>query len=214
MTNADLEQLYDFIAPEYDLLRNEIIHEVEDEIISNMISVFNPRTVLDVGCGTGNLISLGQYEPEQYLGIDISSNMIKQARKFYPNYEFIKHDATKKIQGKFDLIVSIFGQINYFGIDEWLKIIKTNLNDKGNFYSIMYSNTYKPDYVNGHAIQYTVDDIKGKLEHLGILHRIVGLSFPSAKGKTFRQELEYQQTIMEINQTVDCRYWVILGKNV
>ena len=61
MTNADLEQLYDFIAPHYDDLRNQQINYVEDEIIANMISVYNPRKVLDVGCGTGNLITLGQF---------------------------------------------------------------------------------------------------------------------------------------------------------
>ena len=214
MSNISLEQLYDFIAPHYDDLRNQPINYVEDEIIANMISVYNPRKVLDVGCGTGNLITLGQYEPDQYLGIDISTNMIKQARKSYPTYKFKKHDATKKIHSKFDLIVSVFGQINYFGIDNWINILKNNMTRDGHFYSIMYSNTYKPDYVNGHAIQYTVDDIKGKLEHHDILHRIVGLSFSSEKGKTYRQELQYQQTIMDINQTTDCRYWVILGKNV
>tara|TARA_B100000902_G_scaffold399942_1_gene473829 strand:- start:2175 stop:2819 length:645 start_codon:yes stop_codon:yes gene_type:complete len=214
MSNYSIEQLYDFIAPEYESLRNEPINYVEDEIISNMLSVLGGKKVLDVGCGTGNLITLGQYEPEQYLGIDISANMIKEAKRFYPNYNFKKHDAREKIKGKYDLIVSIFGQINYFGIDEWLNIIKRNLSKNGNFYSIMYSNTYKPNYVNGHAIQYSVDDIKGKLEHLGILHRIVGLSFSSDSGKTFRQELQFQQTIMELNQTIGCRYWVILGKNV
>jgi SAM-dependent methyltransferase len=64
--------------------------------------------VLDLGCGTGSLLSV--LKPSRGVGVDFSPAMIAKARTSYPNLEFILEDienprALASIQGEFDFIV-------------------------------------------------------------------------------------------------------------
>lgn len=64
--------------------------------------------VLDLGCGTGDL--LAELEPSYGLGVDISPAMIEQATQLYPNLSFAVGDVEDealidRIEGPFDYIV-------------------------------------------------------------------------------------------------------------
>ena len=64
--------------------------------------------VLDLGCGTGRLLS--EVKPLQGLGIDLSAEMIKTAKSKYPEFEFLVGDIEdskfiKKLGGPFDVII-------------------------------------------------------------------------------------------------------------
>jgi SAM-dependent methyltransferase len=64
--------------------------------------------VLDLGCGTGDL--LAELEPSYGLGVDISPAMIEQAKQLYPNLSFVVGDVEDDaviggIEGPFDYIV-------------------------------------------------------------------------------------------------------------
>jgi ubiquinone/menaquinone biosynthesis C-methylase UbiE len=64
--------------------------------------------VLDLGCGTGDL--LAGLEPSFGLGVDISPVMIEQAKQLHPHLSFVVGDveddtAIKTIEGPFDYIV-------------------------------------------------------------------------------------------------------------
>lgn len=61
--------------------------------ISSAINFLNGRKVLDIGCGTGTLVSY--LKPSLYMGLDINSNFIKYANKKYPSYSFKVFDLTK-----------------------------------------------------------------------------------------------------------------------
>ena len=68
-------------------------------------------SVLDVGCGNGRLIDFLKPYMKKYVGIDISSGMLREARKKYPQYIF-KEGEMSEIgemfpQGEFDTIFSI-----------------------------------------------------------------------------------------------------------
>lgn len=66
----------------------------------------NCKSILEVGCGAGHR---GQYFIEKgydYVGLDISSSMLKIARRKYPQIKFIEGDVRNlKIKGKFDAIL-------------------------------------------------------------------------------------------------------------
>ncbi|EKD90394.1 MAG: hypothetical protein ACD_31C00005G0020 [uncultured bacterium] len=62
------------------------------------------KKILELGCGTGNLLS--SLKPSKGVGIDIAGEMIKIAKKDYPNLTFIESDAhSLPIQEKFDYII-------------------------------------------------------------------------------------------------------------
>jgi SAM-dependent methyltransferase len=60
--------------------------------------------VLELGCGIGDL--LAALNPSVGVGVDFSSEMIKQAREKYPELRFIEADAHELVlDGEFDIIV-------------------------------------------------------------------------------------------------------------
>lgn len=62
------------------------------------------KTVLDIGCGTGDL--LASSSPSYGLGIDISENMVRIARKKYPNLKFYAQDVQNiTINERFDYVI-------------------------------------------------------------------------------------------------------------
>ena len=127
-------------------LETDNIHLNQNEEYDNFIKIskkialsFNHiNNLLEIGCGTG-LVSkvLSQYV-KRGVGIDISSEMILEAKKKnIKNITFYKKsffDLDKNIDGTFDLIVSRGILISHYGqkyLTEILDIFFTLANDKG-----------------------------------------------------------------------------------
>lgn len=69
-------------------------------------------SILEIGCGTGDL--LNSLRPRRGAGIDISSEMIKNAKQKFPRLEFLEMDAENiEINEKFDYII-ISDTLGYF----------------------------------------------------------------------------------------------------
>jgi ubiquinone/menaquinone biosynthesis C-methylase UbiE len=59
----------------------KFVSPMYDEIVNRVLSL-NPKKILDVGCGTGNiLIRLAKNKDLSLYGLDISENMIEMAKK-------------------------------------------------------------------------------------------------------------------------------------
>lgn len=96
---------YNKIAKEFSETRNQLwpeINSFSDYIKKN-------QKILDLGCGNGRLIELIDNYQVDYLGVDYSKELIKEARKKHPNYSFKIADAVNLPFNKndFDLIFSI-----------------------------------------------------------------------------------------------------------
>lgn len=65
--------------------------------------------VLDLGCGNGRLYKLIEKFTHDYTGLDISDELIKIAKKFYPKLPFVVGDAlaTPFKDSEFDAIISV-----------------------------------------------------------------------------------------------------------
>ena len=63
-------------------------------------------SLLDVGCGTGSLLRF--YTPaDNYLGVDVTSELVMIARKMYPSHDFIAidvHDAELPVYNTVTLV--------------------------------------------------------------------------------------------------------------
>lgn len=69
--------------------RNVIQRLVADKLIASTET--HPRRILDLGCGTGTLFSLIDWEIERFVGVDFSDSMLEHHPKA-PNVELILGD--------------------------------------------------------------------------------------------------------------------------
>ncbi len=66
-------------------------------------------SILDLGCGHGNL--LGALDPERGVGVDISSRMIEEARTRFPRFQFVCADAEELDLGDVTFDVILFSDL-------------------------------------------------------------------------------------------------------
>lgn len=69
---------------------------------------FNNKSVLDVGCGFGDIIPFlhSKSASFKYTGIDFTEEFIREAEKRYPEYEFVEGNYFKNpLKRKFDIII-------------------------------------------------------------------------------------------------------------
>lgn len=70
---------------------------------------FSNSSVLDVGCGFGELgkFLTKRYANVDYTGIDITPEFIREAKKLYPNLNFIEGDYLQTpLEQKYDIVVA------------------------------------------------------------------------------------------------------------
>lgn len=72
-----------------------------------LLKVLQPKSVLELGCGSGRLFPLYLKEGiAKIVGIDLSHEMVKQAEKKYPSVQVYQGDiANYVLDEKFDLVV-------------------------------------------------------------------------------------------------------------
>jgi ubiquinone/menaquinone biosynthesis C-methylase UbiE len=110
------EQLYKKFAKYYDKIYSEKDYEEEVEFIEWAIKKHKKsrgNKLLDVACGTG---AHAMFLKKSYdvLGIDISQEMLKIARKKVKGVKFSKGDMKKlDLKERFDIIICLFSSINY-----------------------------------------------------------------------------------------------------
>mgnify|MGYP000893551622 CR=1 FL=1 len=104
-----IRELSDRVAPSFEKWRdrNDYFHQ-EDERYTSFLATGNSDSILDLGCGNGDL--LASLAPKRGVGIDFSEKTIEAARERHPDQEFhvgdIEDPATLSgIEGPFDLIV-------------------------------------------------------------------------------------------------------------
>ena len=77
-----------------------------EQIIMNIN--FYKQSILDVGCGFGDIIPYITEKADifDYTGIDIVPEFIREAKKIYPKHKFIVSDYFKQpLKEKFDIII-------------------------------------------------------------------------------------------------------------
>jgi len=110
----DLQSFYNTEAKKYAETRRKFWHEEKAilDAISPLFEEWKKIRVLEFGCGSGRFATLlnqkfpGQFD---YVGIDLSDELLSYASKDNPNLTFFQWDITKLVknfeQGSFDLIV-------------------------------------------------------------------------------------------------------------
>ena len=111
-------EIYDtFYADIYDqLVFSHMKNEYEIGQITNKTHLTERSVVLDIGSGTGHHVALLTKDGAKAIGLDNSGAMIKQAKKEYPEGEFVLGDAMNSNvfpSGSFTHILSLYFTIYY-----------------------------------------------------------------------------------------------------
>lgn len=136
-----MENVYDNsnFFEQYQELRSQEINAnnlIEIPIMKSMLPQLKDKTILDLGCGAG---AMDKYfldnGAKSILGVDISQNMINEARKniAVPNVEFkvLKMEDISQINQKFDIVYSSLAFHYVEDFNKLLSDIRNLLNDGG-----------------------------------------------------------------------------------
>lgn len=103
-TSSYLKKFYDKTADQRESFWESNWYYHKDLIKYYRFLIPEKKHVLEIGCGTGHLLS--SLKPSRGVGIDISKETIKIAGKNHPRISFIAMDAEKiRLKEKFDFIV-------------------------------------------------------------------------------------------------------------
>lgn len=126
--NLQLKKIYNNAFEKQDRIR-----ETEEfKEVLKLVSWKN-KQILDVGCGTGKLAYLISKKGGNIKGIDYSKNAIKIAKMKYknPNLKYELMDVSKKILGKYDVIISVGTLEHMDNPYSVLRRLKNNLKPRG-----------------------------------------------------------------------------------
>jgi len=146
---------------------------------------FIPSTILDIACGTGDLVLELHKRGYKVVGTDISPEMIKISKTKNPRVEFIVSDMSELSLNKtFDLVICPFDSLNYLlsdkKVDATFSKVYEHLNRGGFFvFDINTPNLYEK-------------------KHHGIIDRdIEGIKFKQILKYDSEKKLAY--TVFEFN---------------
>jgi hypothetical protein len=80
-----------------------VLKEYKSEILRNTVAMYNPNSILDIGCGDMEVSKI--LPAEGYLGIDISSVQVNINKEKYPNRNFVCDNFLKIDLPEYDLSI-------------------------------------------------------------------------------------------------------------
>jgi 2-polyprenyl-3-methyl-5-hydroxy-6-metoxy-1,4-benzoquinol methylase len=115
-----------------DFKKNKILNTIQERnfYVLNQAKKYKLKTLLDIGCGSGDLCFEAAKFMNKSVGIDFSNNMIKIANKNFKrkNLKFLNEDFLEfKLKEKFE-IISANGFIEYISINDIKKFLKISKN--------------------------------------------------------------------------------------
>lgn len=133
-----MQAAYRELAKYYDLIFQEKNYRAESEFIRKIVGKRMPtaKSVLDVGCGTGNHLNLLLGKFDILYGVDLNPEIIKEAKKKSRKITYLVGDmANFLIDWKFDVITCLYSVFNYNLSDKdarkTLRNIKKHLKKNG-----------------------------------------------------------------------------------
>jgi SAM-dependent methyltransferase len=122
---------YHLLAPYYDRVYGPHMNDRADEIelMAGIVKAFRPEadSILDLGTGTGAILEGFRYRLGTLVGLDLSPEMLEEARKNVPEAEFVEGDMSDFELGRqFDVVMSLFNAINHLPDKEsWQNMFAT-----------------------------------------------------------------------------------------
>ena len=139
---AQVEQMFDNIAPTYDMLNHRLSWDIDRGWRKKAIlqlAPHQPQTILDIATGTGDfaIMAAEMLHPDKLIGADISEGMMKIGRQkvkekgLDSTIAFEKEDclSLSYSNDSFDAVTAAFGIRNFANLDKGLqemcRVLKT-----------------------------------------------------------------------------------------
>jgi len=205
-----VDKSFDYFAKYYDILYKDKDYEKEVDFLEDIFRTFhNPKRILEVGCGTGNYTQILQRKGYDIIGLDVSENMIRMAKKKC-NCDFLVGNALNvSIDSKFDTCIAMFAVMGYItknsDISQALKNIHKHLEPNGLFIF---------DVWNGLAVLRTLPELRVKeVENEAV--KVVRIAYPVLNAFDHICEVNYKlyaldktkQTFDEFEETHIVRFY-------
>ena len=102
-----MKQLYDTYADVYEAMYSSFMnYPAEAAYYSKILKKYSCKSILEIGCGAGNLAELLLKHPYKYIGLDGSKSMLDRARVKLPGQRFIRSKMQHfKLPGKVDAVI-------------------------------------------------------------------------------------------------------------
>ena len=131
---AQVEQMFDNIAPTYDKLTHRLSWDIDKawrKKAIRQLEPYQPQTLLDIATGTGDfaILAAEMLHPQKLVGADISEGMMEIGRQkvmekgLQDVISFEKEDcqALSYSEGTFDAVTAAFGIRNFADLDKGLR---------------------------------------------------------------------------------------------
>lgn len=140
------QNFFDCWANFYDIIFTTIFYQAIHQRLLEYVNLPSSSLVLDLGCGTGKLLNrlAGKFPDVKGIGLDLSSEMLKQARKnnqFHPRLIFIQGNSADLpcANNQFDAIFNTISFLHYPEPKLVLREISRILKPQGKFYLADYT---------------------------------------------------------------------------
>jgi SAM-dependent methyltransferase len=163
-----------------DLQRCGPVHRHSLKNLVRAVSELDVKSVLDVGCGSGEslaaLAALGRY---QLTGVDVSQEALRLARRLAPSARLLLLDIERQaLSEQFDLVISI--QVVEHLLDDIAAF--RNMARMAHAYvlvSTMQGRMRPSEIAIGHMRNYSAPELQNKLEQAGLeVLKVWGWGFP------------------------------------
>lgn len=156
-------QMFDTISGNYDGLNRVISFGIDvkwRKKVLQIVKASNPKTILDIATGTGDLaILMAETKAEKIIGLDISVGMLEvgkqkiASKKLSQKIEMMVGDSEKMPfeDNTFDAITVAFGIRNFENLEKGLAEILRVLKPNGTFVILETSNPTKSPYKQGYV---------------------------------------------------------------
>jgi SAM-dependent methyltransferase len=132
-----MSNLYTNLSAVYEAMYQSFInYEDEYEFYRDILVSYNGKSVVEIGCGSGNLANRFSKNGFEYIGMDLSEDMLTLAKTNNPNAVFVKEDMRNfNLQKKLDACVITGRTISYLltnnDVVDTFKAIHNNLKMDG-----------------------------------------------------------------------------------
>lgn len=123
--------MYKEFAYIYDKLTFDIDYEEYSEVIKKELKKLDikPKSILELGIGSGNMTKYFYNASINYTGVDLSKEMLKICADKFPNISIINEDLCQlELTKNYDFIFSTLDTINYILDSEKLQNLFSNIN--------------------------------------------------------------------------------------